>query len=50
MIAGYLGKSEAMDEAVARFAMAYAEQTERDYDALAKAAKEKRIPVAKESY
>jgi uncharacterized protein (DUF2252 family) len=47
VLAGYLGKSDGMDEAVARFAFAYAEQTDRDYDALAKAAKEKRIPVAK---
>jgi len=40
------GKSDGMDEAVARFAFAYAEQTDRDYDALVKAAKEKRIRVA----
>jgi uncharacterized protein (DUF2252 family) len=46
-IAGYLGKSEGMDEAVAGFAAAYADQTDRDYDALVKAAKAKRIPVAK---
>jgi NAD(P)H-dependent flavin oxidoreductase YrpB (nitropropane dioxygenase family) len=46
-MAGYLGKSESMDEAIARFAEAYAEQTERDYDALVKAAKSKRIAVAK---
>jgi len=46
-IAGYLGKSDGMDEAVARFAVAYAEQTDRDYDALVKAAKVKRIRVAK---
>jgi uncharacterized protein (DUF2252 family) len=49
LIAGYLGKSEAMDEAVARFAAAYAEQTDRDYDALVKAARSKRVPVAKVS-
>jgi hypothetical protein len=36
-----------MDEAIAGFAEAYAEQTERDYDALVKAAKSKRVPVAK---
>ena len=36
-----------MDEAIARFAEAYADQTERDYDALVKAAKERRIAVAK---
>lgn len=47
VIAGYLGKSDGMDEAVARFAAAYAEQTDRDYDALVKAAKEKRVLVAK---
>jgi uncharacterized protein (DUF2252 family) len=46
-IAGYLGKSEGMDEAVARFAFVYAKQTDRDYAALAKAAKTKRIRVAK---
>jgi NAD(P)H-dependent flavin oxidoreductase YrpB (nitropropane dioxygenase family) len=47
VIAGYLGKSEGMDEAIARFAAAYAVQTDRDYDALVKAARAKRIPVAK---
>jgi len=46
-IAGYLGKSEGMDEAIAQFAFAYADQTERDFDTLVKAAKAKRIPVAK---
>jgi len=35
-----------MDEAVARFVAAYAGQTDRDYEALAKAAREKRIRVA----
>ncbi len=50
MISGYLGKGEEMEDAVARFAMAYAEQTDRDYEALVKAAKSKRIPVAKESH
>jgi hypothetical protein len=47
MIGGYLGKSEGMDEAVARFAVAYAEQTDRDYEALVAAARSRRIPVAK---
>ena len=45
-IAGYLGKSEAMDEAVARFAAAYADQTDRDYEALSLAAKRGRVAVA----
>ena len=47
LIAGYLGKSEAMDDAVARFAEGYAQQNDRDYNALVKAAKSKRVPVAK---
>ncbi len=47
LIAGYLGKSESMDEAIARFAESYAKQNERDYDALVRAAKSKRVPVAK---
>ena len=46
-LAGYLGKSPALDEAVARFSLAYADQTERDHDALAQAAKAGRIKVAK---
>jgi uncharacterized protein (DUF2252 family) len=48
MLAGYLGKSEAMDEAVSRFASAYADQTERDHAALATAARQGRVPVATE--
>jgi uncharacterized protein (DUF2252 family) len=45
-IGGYMGKSDAFDEAVTRFAVAYADQTERDHAALAKAAKKGRIKVA----
>ncbi len=36
-IAGYLGKSAAMDRAIGSFAVAYADQTERDHAALVKA-------------
>jgi uncharacterized protein (DUF2252 family) len=36
-IAGYLGKSHAFDRAIADFAVAYADQTERDHAALAAA-------------
>ena len=46
VLAGYVGKSEVLDDAVTRFAFAYAEQTERDFAALARAAKSKRIEVA----
>jgi uncharacterized protein (DUF2252 family) len=37
MIAGYLGKNEAMDDALASFAMTYAKRTRQDYELLAKA-------------
>jgi uncharacterized protein (DUF2252 family) len=37
MIAGYMGKNDAMDDALASFAMAYAKRTKQDYDLLAKA-------------
>jgi uncharacterized protein (DUF2252 family) len=47
MIAGYAGKSEALDDALTGFAFAYADQTERDHAALEKAARTRRIPVAK---
>jgi len=49
MIAGYAGNSEELDEAMAKFAFAYAEQTEKDYDALVKAAKSGRVKVAAEA-
>ena len=41
------GPGDAMDEAIARFAEAYADQTERDFAALGAAAKQKRIEVAR---
>jgi hypothetical protein len=44
-IAGYLGTSEAFDDAIAKFARVYADQTERDYEALRKAIKSGRIKV-----
>jgi len=45
-IGGYLGKSEAFDDALLQFAQAYARQTERDYDAMWRAARAGRIEVA----
>lgn len=47
-IAGYLGKSDVFDEAIADFAVAYADQTERDYDVLVKAARAGKIEVETE--
>ena len=46
MIAGYVGKSDELDEAMVNFAIAYADQTEKDYQALVAAAKSGRIKVA----
>jgi hypothetical protein len=36
VLAGYMGKSDAFDDALASFAMAYAVRTQKDYDQLAK--------------
>ncbi|TAJ25856.1 MAG: DUF2252 domain-containing protein, partial [Reyranella sp.] len=49
MIAGYCGNSEALDEAIGKFAMAYAKQTDRDHEALDKARRAGRIRVAAEA-
>jgi uncharacterized protein (DUF2252 family) len=46
MIAGYTGKGTELDKAMSRFAFSYADQTEKDYKALAEAAKSGRIIVA----
>jgi uncharacterized protein (DUF2252 family) len=37
VLAGYMGKSDAFDDALASFAMSYAARTQKDYDQLAKA-------------
>jgi hypothetical protein len=42
-MSGYLGKSDAFDQAIGEFALAYADQTERDHAALAAAAKAGRV-------
>jgi uncharacterized protein (DUF2252 family) len=42
-IAGYLGKHDAFDEAIAEFAVAYANQTDRDYAALVKAIRARKL-------
>ncbi|HWA52947.1 MAG TPA: DUF2252 domain-containing protein [Solirubrobacterales bacterium] len=48
-IAGYLGKGDTFDRAIAEFAEAYADQNERDYEALRAAADEGRIEVGEVS-
>jgi uncharacterized protein (DUF2252 family) len=44
-IAAYLGNSDSFDRAIAEFSEAYADQNERDYDALLQAEKDGRITV-----
>jgi hypothetical protein len=46
LIAGYLGKTDEIDDAQTRFAFVYSGQNDRDCDELKKAAREKRIQVA----
>ncbi|MFN8482364.1 MAG: DUF2252 domain-containing protein [Anaerolineae bacterium] len=43
MISGYLGKSDAFDQALSKFAVAYADQTTRDHAALLKAIEDGRV-------
>ena len=48
-ISGYLGKSDTFDRAVATFALAYADQTERDHKALERAVRSGRIKAVDEN-
>jgi uncharacterized protein (DUF2252 family) len=43
VISGYLGKGDVFDRAILAFAIAYADQTERDHEALAKAVRDGRL-------
>jgi uncharacterized protein (DUF2252 family) len=45
VLSGYLGKGDAADRAFARFARAYADQTEADHQALQRAVKSGRLPA-----
>jgi hypothetical protein len=45
-ISGYIGKSERFDEAITDFAIAYADQSERDYEVLKKAVRKGKLQVA----
>ncbi|MCI0383548.1 DUF2252 domain-containing protein [Streptomyces sp. CNQ085] len=48
LLAGYCGKSEELDEAVAAFAVAYADRTEKDHAELAVAVRTGRLPAERE--
>jgi NAD(P)H-dependent flavin oxidoreductase YrpB (nitropropane dioxygenase family) len=43
VISGYLGGGEDFDQAIAEFAVAYADQTERDYQRLRQAVSDARV-------
>jgi uncharacterized protein (DUF2252 family) len=45
-LAGYLGGNDVLDHALAKFAVAYADQTERDYEALKKAVEAGRLQAS----
>ena len=45
MISGYAGRSDKLDVAMARFALAYADQTEADHAALVRAVAAGRLPI-----
>ena len=47
-ISGYLGKTDAFDKAIAAFASAYADQSERDHAILKKAVRSGRVEVVME--
>jgi hypothetical protein len=48
MIAGYLGTKDTFDKAIAAFSIAYADQTERDYQLVRKSARAGKLEVALE--
>ncbi|CAB3777249.1 hypothetical protein LMG28614_00394 [Paraburkholderia ultramafica] len=48
LLSGYVGKSSAFDEAIERFALAYAEQNEADWTVLKAAVKAGRVQVTRE--
>jgi len=47
-IGGYAGKKDTLDRAIAKFAISYAEQTERDHEVLVKAIKSGRLRASED--
>ncbi|HNA74378.1 MAG TPA: DUF2252 family protein, partial [Candidatus Obscuribacter sp.] len=48
VISGYLSDESTFDEAIGSFAMAYADQAEKDYEEFAAAVRSGRLPVAED--
>lgn len=46
VLGGYMGKSDAFDEAIAAFSMAYADQNEQDHAELDRAVRAGKVPAA----
>jgi hypothetical protein len=44
-LSGYMGSSEVFDDAITEFAVAYADQSERDHDAFIKAVRAGRLEI-----
>ncbi len=44
LIAGYCGRGTSLDDAIARFAVTYADQVEKDHAAVVKAVRSGRLP------
>jgi uncharacterized protein (DUF2252 family) len=49
IVSGYLGKADTFDQAIASFALAYADQVERDYEVFARAVREGRLEAHAET-
>ena len=49
VISGYLGAKDVFDKALAQFSVAYADQTERDYQSFVQAVDSGRLEVHRES-
>ena len=49
LISGYLGKADTFDRALASFAVAYADQSERDHECMRKAVQEGRLVARADS-
>ncbi len=50
MLSGYMGRSDVFDKAVANFAVAYADQNERDHAALDRAVRQGKVQAAPEEF
>jgi hypothetical protein len=46
LLSGYLGNSEELDDAMVKFAFAYADQNEKDYEAFKRAVRSNRIQAS----